>query len=496
MTKTEEKLDIYGEMATRTGGSIYVGVVGPVRTGKSTLIARMMEKVILPSIGEDAARERARDELPQSAAGKTVMTAEPKFIPDEPVRCRTGDGAEIAVRLIDCVGYPIPEALGQTEDGSPRMVRTPWNDQPIAFAEAAETGTRKVITDHCTIALLVTTDGSVCEIPREAYEEAEERVVEELRRSRRPFAILLNSADPANAETVKLAYTLEEKYGAPVALINCREIEEDDIRSILGLILREFPLRELRVKMPAWVMALDAGHPLRETLRTAVDAAAASLLRMGDAPGFAACFDGNGTVEEAAVLSQDFATGVTEAELRLPTKLYYEVISELTGLQIGDDHALVDTLRTLSAKAKKYDKVAEALDKVERDGYGIVMPEGAELRLEEPEIVKIAGGYGVKLRAAAPSIHMVRADIETELRPIVGTEQQSEELVKYLLDGYRDDPAALWQTNLFGRTLFELVEEGLAAKLTNMPEDARKKLGDTLSRIVNEGTAGLLCILL
>lgn len=487
---------IYREIANRTGGSIYVGVVGPVRTGKSTFLKKFMEKLVLPAIPEGYEREKAKDCLPQSGGGKTVMTTEPKFVPEAPVEVTLDGAGGVKIRLIDCVGYVVPEALGMMEDGAPRMVRTPWQEEPMPFREAAEYGTRKVITDHATIGLLVTTDGSIGEIPREQYAEAERRVVAELKEMKRPFAVVLNSAEPNSDSAVKLAYRLEEEYAAPVALVNAMQLEEEDIRHILELILREFPLRELRVSLPPWTGALDHGHPLRESLRNTLLAAARSLTRMGDVAGFADAVAGNDAVSAVRFTGEDYGSGVLSAEVSLRPSLYYQVISELTGLTVESDRQLVALLRDLGEIKKKYDKVSAALARVEQDGYGIVMPSTAELRLEEPEIVKMPGGYGVKLRASAPSIHMMRADIETELNPIVGTEQQSEELVKYLLEGFRDDPSELWETNMFGRSLHDMVEDGLRSKLENMPEDARGKLSDTLSRIINEGSGGLICILL
>ena len=488
--------EIYRDIAERTGGDIYVGVVGPVRSGKSTFIKRFMESVVLPNIGEGASRDRARDELPQSAAGKTVMTTEPKFIPEEAVPVTIGENAGMRVRMIDCVGYLVPDAMGVVENGSPRMVRTPWQEEPMPFAEAAELGTRKVITEHSTIGMLVTTDGTIGEIPRESYVEAEERIVEELKAFKKPFAVILNSADPASDAATALAYEMEGKYGVPVALVNCMELDADDIREILSLVLEEFPVTEVSVSLPAWTTALDPAHPIRASVLASIAGCAAKVGKMGDVREAFAGMKENEYIENAETENLDLGTG--KAKIRLETKpeLYYRVISEMTGLPIGDEKELMETLRGLSEVKSKYDKVAEALNEVEEKGYGIVMPAVEELRLEEPKIAKQSGGYGVKLRAAAQSIHMIRANIETEINPVVGTEQQSEDLVKYLLREFESDPKSIWESNLFGKSLYELINEGLHTKLDHIPEASRKKLSETLERIVNEGSNGLICILL
>ena len=487
---------IYRDIAERTGGDIYVGVVGPVRSGKSTFIKRFMESIVLPNIAEGALRDRARDELPQSAAGKTVMTTEPKFIPEEAVPVTLGDNAKMRVRMIDCVGYLIPDAMGIIEEGSPRMVRTPWQEEPMPFAEAAETGTRKVITDHSTIGMLVTTDGSIGEFGREAYVEAEERIVRELKALKKPFAVILNSKNPSSEETTALAYSLEEKYGVPVALVNCMEIDAEDIREILGMILEEFPVAEVSVRLPEWVSALDEAHPVRGSIRSSVCKCAEKVGRVGDVR---AAFEGlteNEYIEAVTVEELDLGTGKASVCLSTTPSLFYQVISELTGLPVENEKALMKTMCSLAEVKSKYERVADALAEVEEKGYGIVMPEVDDLHLEEPKIAKQSGGYGVKLRAAAQSIHMIRANIETEINPVVGTEQQSEDLIKYLLREFESDPKSIWESNLFGKSLYELINDGLHAKLDHIPEASRQKLSETLERIVNEGSNGLICILL
>ena len=487
---------IYREIARRTGGDIYVGVVGPVRSGKSTFIKRFMESVVLPNMGEGYARDRARDELPQSAAGKTVMTTEPKFIPEEAIPIALEDGAQMRVRMIDCVGYLIPEAMGAIEDGQPRMVRTPWREEAMPFVEAAEMGTHKVITEHSTIGMLVTTDGSIGEIGRDSYLEAEERIVKELKEIGKPFALVLNSARPESEAARNLAYELEEKYGVPVALVSCLSLDAEDIRHILGLVLEEFPVAEITLRMPEWTRALDETHRVRISVEESLRQAAERVARVGDVKSAFQSMAENEYIERVRLEQMDLGTGHACFAIDLCDGLYYEVISELTGFSVSGERELVALLQELAAVKVKYDKVAEALSAVERDGYGIVMPDVEELHLEEPKIVKQAGGYGVRLRAAAQSIHMIRANIETEINPVVGTEQQSEDLVRYMLREFEEDPKRIWATNLFGKSLYELVNEGLHTKLEHMPEESRQKLSQTLERIINEGSNGLICILL
>lgn len=487
---------IYEDIAVRTGGDIYIGVVGPVRTGKSTFIKRFMEAAVLPNIENEFDRTRARDEMPQSASGKTVMTTEPKFVPDEAVGIRLDGGASLRLKMIDCVGYIVPEAMGHIEEGKPRMVSTPWSDEPMPFAEAAEIGTEKVIKEHSTIGMVVTTDGTVGEIARESYIEAEERVIRELKELGKPFAIILNSAEPYSAGATELAYELENKYEVPVALVNCLELDASDIKHILELVLHEFPVTRIHVSTPGWLSSLDGDHPVREAISRAVSEAAEKVNKSGD---IVHAFSGLSEceyIESVLGIDVDYGNGSAEVTLKLPDALYYSVLSELTGFDISDEETLINLMKELSHVKTEYDKISEALEAVNEKGYGIVMPALEDLRLEEPEIVRQAGGYGVRLRAAAQSIHMIRANIETEINPIVGTEQQSEELIKYMLKEFEEDPKAIWESNMFGKSLYELVNEGLHTKLEHMPDDARAKLSGTLERIINEGSGGLICIIL
>lgn len=487
---------IYKDIAERTGGDIYIGVVGPVRTGKSTFIKRFMEALVLPNIAEGYSRERARDEMPQSAAGKTVMTTEPKFIPDEAVQISVDGCSNLKVKMVDCVGYLVPEALGTIEDGQPRMVRTPWREEPMPFVEAAEMGTHKVISEHSTIGMLITTDGSIGDISRSSYVEAEERIVGELKALGKPFAMVLNSAHPESDAAVALAYELEAKYEVPVALVSCIDLDAEDIRRILELVLYEFPVTEVRVAMPEWMSALEDTHRIQSSLLTQIRECAGNVSRAGDVRSAFEALSENEYVKTVSAEEIDLGTGVAKISVVMKDGLYYEVISELTGFDIGGEEELISLLRSLSEVKTRYDKVKEALDEAESGGYGIVMPDVNELRLAEPEIVKHAGGYGVRLRASAQSIHMIRANIETEINPIVGTEQQSEDLVKYMLNEFEEDPQRIWQSNMFGKSLYELVNEGLHTKLEHMPEASRAKLSETLERIINEGSGGLICIIL
>ncbi|MBE6538911.1 MAG: stage IV sporulation protein A [Ruminococcaceae bacterium] len=487
---------IYRDIAVRGGGDIYIGVVGPVRTGKSTFIKRFMDSVVLPNIENEFDRNRARDEMPQSASGKTVMTTEPKFVPDEAVSVRFEDGASLKVKMIDCVGYIVPDAIGHIEDGKQRMVSTPWSDKPIPFTEAAEIGTEKVIREHSTIGMVVTTDGTIGEIPRESYVSAEERVVKELKELGKPFAIILNSAEPETQRSTELAYELEEKYGVPVALVNCLDLDSSDIKHILRLVLAEFPVERVDISLPRWLFSLEENHTVRTSICGKIAECAAKVKKIGDVQNAFAGLGECEHIESVSGIEVDYGKGNATAEVKLPESLYYSVLSELTGFDIGGEDDLINLMRELAHVKGEYDKISEALDAVHDKGYGIVMPSVEDLRLEEPEIVKQAGGYGVRLRAAAQSIHMIRANIETEISPIVGTEAQSEELVRYMLKEFEEDPKAIWESNMFGKSLYALVNEGLHTKLAHMPDDARVKLSGTLERIINEGSGGLICIIL
>jgi len=494
---------IYKDIAKRTGGDIYIGVVGPVRTGKSTFIRKFMENVIIPGIEDEFERTKATDELPQSAGGRTVMTTEPKFIPDKSVSVMLGDKVRLSARMVDCVGYIIPDALGNEEDGDIRMVNTPWSDSPVPFEEAAEIGTRKVIAEHSTVGMLVTTDGTVGDIPRENYIEAEERVAKELTELGKPFAIILNSAKPDSAESEELAISLEEKYKAPVALVNCLELDSSDIMQILEMVLAEFPVTEITVKYPSWVDILEGEHKLRCHLIDAVKRSSASAMKLSEAmtlfPDKLAGFirDNDECVDSTVTeVTADMGSGCVTMRLNLPDGLYYDIISELTGISVSSEKELLRMISSLAETKKEYDRISAAMDQVMEAGYGIVMPDIDDLVLEEPEIIRQAGGYGVKLRASANSIHMIRTKIDTEINPIIGTEEQSEEMVKFMLSEMNDDPKKIWEFNMFGRTMYDLVNDGMRSKLEHMPMEAREKMSEALSRIICEGCSGLLCVIL
>ena len=487
---------IYRDIATRTDGDIYIGVVGPVRTGKSTFIKKFMETLVLPNIEQDSERERAKDEMPQSAAGRTVMTTEPKFVPDKAVEITLGGNAKLRVKMIDCVGYIVPGAIGHTEDEKPRMVMTPWSDTAMPFEEAAEIGTSKVIGDHSTIGILVTTDGTISDIPRENYVEAEKRVVAELKEKGKPFAIILNSAFPDSEEAIALALSLEEEYGVPVALVNCTELNEEDIGKILELVLLEFPVREIDIRIPKWIDTLPPEHKLRTGLYSALGKAAESVHKVGEARDVFSSLSDDEFGVRLLPSGMDLATGRVLLEARMPEELFYRILGEETGFTVDGEEALIRVMSDLAQVKHEYDRLSDALREVKETGYGIVSPSLEDLRLEEPEIVRQNGGYGVRLRASAPSIHMIRADIQTVVSPIVGSEKQSEDMVRFLLKEFEEDPARIWESNMFGKSLHELVNEGLNAKLAHMPQESRAKLADTLQRIINEGSGGLICIIL
>ena len=487
---------IYQDMAARTGGSIYIGVVGPVRTGKSTFIKRFMETQVLPHIDNAYRRDRAQDELPQSGSGRTIMTAEPKFVPEEAVCIRLEDDVTFSVRLIDCVGYMVPGAMGQFEDLSPRMVMTPWYDHEIPMTEAAEIGTRKVITDHSTVGIVITTDGTITDIPREDYLEAEERVIRELQEIGKPFLVLLNSADPRGSRAASIAAEIGEKFGVSCLPVNCLALEEQELRSLLQGLLYEFPLQELDVFLPPWVDALPGEHPIKSDLYQRIAAGTADLHCIRQLAPYLASLQNTENVESAGVDAMDLGQGVAQASIRLPRGLFYTTLSQRSGLSVSDDGDLMELLTELAEVRKAYDKVAPALIAARETGYGIVLPTVEELELEDPEIVRQGGRYGIRMRASAPSIHMIRADVSTTVSPIVGNEKQSEEMVNYLLRQFEGDTGKIWESNIFGRSFNEIAEEDLQAKLKRMPPDAQAKLREALERIINEGGGGLICIIL
>ena len=487
---------IYNDIATRTGGDIYIGVVGPVRTGKSTFIKQFMDTLVIPNIADASKKDRATDELPQSASGRTIMTTEPKFIPEEAVEISLPDNACFRVRMIDCVGYIVPSSLGFIEGDQPRMVKTPWFDREIPFNMAAEIGTQKVIGEHSTIGLVITTDGSITDIPRAEYEEAEARVIAELKEIEKPFLVLLNCVNPSAPETTALASSLSLKYGVIVKAVNCMALDQNGIKDIISEILFEFPLRQIQVNLPQWVLSLENDHWLRKSVCDKIKELSSDLRKVRDVTDFVAKFTDCENVTGARICEIDLAGGGAVADAQICNSVFYKILSEKTGLEIENEQQLMESMGEMAQMKKEYIRLKDAIDEVEATGYGIVMPTIDELSLEEPEIMRQGGRYGVRLKASAPSIHMMKANINTEVAPIVGSESQSEELVMYLLKEFEENPSKIWESNIFGKSLHELVNEGLHNKLYRMPGNARMKLQETLEKVINEGCSGLICIIL
>ena len=491
-----ESFGIYQDIAKRTEGDIYIGVVGPVRTGKSTFIKRFMELLVLPNIENEYKRERALDELPQSASGRTIMTTEPKFIPNEAIEINLNGNVKLKTRLVDCVGYLVNNAIGYLEDDMPRMVKTPWSENEMPFETAAELGTKKVIVEHSTVGIIVTTDGTITDIPREEYVLAEERVVKELKELNKPFIMLMNSQNPNDGYTKEMAKRLSEKYGATVLPINCLDLNINDINEIFSKLLYEFMIERVEVKFPRWLDGLDSNNGLKLKLFESVQKTFSNSSRLRDIEDNYLRLEECEEIKRASVEEINLGTGLVSVRADLNDNLFYNILTEITGVDIKNEGELFSCISSFAKIKKDYDKMAYAIHEVTQKGYGIVTPSIEDLILDEPEIVKQGSRYGVKLKAKAPSIHMIKIDTETEVSPIVGSEKQSEELVKYLLSEFENDPKKIWESNIFGKSLHELVNEGLQNKLAKMPEEAQMKLQETLQRIVNEGSGGLICIIL
>ena len=490
-----EEFNVYRDIENRTKGEIYIGVVGPVRTGKSTFIKKFMDTIVIPNIADGMQRERAIDELPQSSAGRTIMTTEPKFIPEQAISIQIDNAASFNVRMIDCVGYIVPSALGYIEADQPRMVRTPWYDDPIPFNMAAEIGTKKVITEHSTIGLVITTDGSISDIPRDEYEEAEERVISELNETSRPYVMLLNCVEPNSNEAKALANRLSGKYGVPVMPINCVDITEQEVKDIIGNLLYQFPVKEVELSLPGWVTSLENEHWLLASVLDSIKSAC-NITKMCEVRTMLNGIKNCEYIKNVNIDNINLGTGVSNADIVFDHSLFYDILSEQTNLEISDESDLLAQLMEMNTIRTKYKKLQQAYDDVQETGYGIVMPDMEELTLEEPEILKQSGKYGIRLKATAPSIHMMKTEIFTEITPIVGSEQQSEELVMYLLKEFEESPGKIWESNIFGKSLHSLVSEGMHNKLYRMPTDARGKVRETIERIINDGCNGLICIIL
>ena len=491
-----ENSNLYQDISTRTNGDIYVGVVGPVRTGKSTFIKNFMDLLVIPNIDNEYKQERAKDELPQSAGGRTIMTTEPKFVPNEAIEITLDNNLKFKTRLVDCVGYLVDNAIGYLEDDMPRMVKTPWSEEEIPFETAAEIGTKKVIEEHSTIGILITSDGSVTDIPREDYIKAEERVVSELKALDKPFIILLNSNEPTSEYTQELAQKLMDKYKTSVLPIDCANLNINDINNMFSKLLYEFPAQKIAIKFPRWIDGLDFNHPIKSQLFNEIKDAFSDIHVLKDISNCTNKISETEIISRTSISNIELGSGNVKIQVDVKEELFYKVLTEITGVSVENEGDLFSIISDLSVAKKKYDKIAYALEEVNAKGYGIVTPSIDELQLDEPEMVKQGSRFGVKLKATAPSIHMIRTNVTTEVSPIVGSEKQSEELVNYLLSGFENDPTKIWESNIFGKSLNELVNEGLQTKLSKMPEEAQLKLQETLERIVNEGSGGLICIIL
>ena len=490
------QFDVYDDIAERTNGDIYVGVVGPVRCGKSTFISKFMNLLVLPNITNKYSLERAKDELPQSADGRTVMTTQPKFVPNEAVKIMVKDKVELNVRMIDCVGYLVDGALGVEEGDKPRLVKTPWSEEEMSFEDAAEFGTTKVIEEHSTVAVLLTTDGSFTDIERHNYVEAEERVVQKLNDANKPFVIVLNTSTPNSSETKSLVEELSDKYNAPAMALNVENLSEEDISGIFENMLTQFPLVSVKIKLPTWLEALPFEDALIQEIISEVSGMLDGVKKVGDFKTDNILFVDSEKFEPLVVKHIKMGEGKIIFEVTPKPHLFYTVLSEQCGMQITSDFELISSLKQLTHAKKNYDKLKIALDNVDDVGYGVVYPDNLDMTLDEPKVVRQGNRSGIKLRATAPSLHIMRVDIETEINPIVGNEQQSEDLVNHLLEQYKNNPLSLWETNMFGKSLHQLVKDGIDSKLTAMPQDVQKKMRKTLSRVINEGKGGVICILL
>ena len=488
--------NIYEDIAKRTQGDIYIGVVGPVRTGKSTFIRKFMENLVLPNIENEFKRERTQDEIPQSGSGKTIMTVEPKFVPADGVEIKIKDTVSLKVRMVDCVGYIVDGALGHEEEGKQRLVSTPWSQEAMTFEKAAEIGTKKVIRDHSTLGIVVLTDGSVTGIDRKNYLSAEERVINELKSLNKPFAVVLNTLDPYSESTELLRSELEEKYDVPIVPLNVLAMDEEDIENVMETVLYDFPLNEIRINLPKWVEGLERNHWIKNNIIFTLKQSIAEIGKLRDVDSIVKGFSELEFLEDTEVENVELGEGVISIDLTAKQDLFYNVLEEKSGFKIDGDHQLLNLVTKLSRVKNEYDKIESALYDAKTKGYGVVAPSLDELSLEEPEIIKQGKQYGIKLRANAPSLHIIKADISTEVSPIVGNQTQGEEMIKYLLDTFEENPSELWASNMFGKSLNDLVKEQLQSKLYTMPEEIRVKIQKTLQKIINDGSMNIITILL
>ena len=485
---------IYEEFGKRTDNAVLIGVTGPMRTGKSTFVKRFMEQLVIPNISDPYRAERAKDELPQSASGRTIMTSEPKFVPEEAVEISPDGVSKLSVRLIDSVGYMVPGVLGAEEDGQPRLVTTPWFEHEIPLTQAAELGTKKVMEDHCTVGVVVTTDGTVTDLERQDYEEAEARAIADMQATGKPFVVLVNTKAPTGDSALQLCRQLQKNHGVTVLAVDCQIMEEAQIRCILSAVLQEFPVTELQFYMPEWVSQLDISHPVKKALYEAMRQSAEHIGRICEAEPSIKEFLRTDSLEGCSIQQADLGTGTVVCKLHFPETLFFEILSQSTGFQVENDGQLMALMHELAQIKQDYEKVQAALEQVQATGYGIVMPRPEEMSLETPQIVKKGSNYALKLKASAPSIHMIRTDIQTEVNPIVGDEKQSKELADSLLSAYDEDREKVWSSNIFGKSLYDMVTEGLSGKILGVPEDSRYKFRDSLNKIVNEGGKGMVCI--
>ncbi|WP_066502840.1 stage IV sporulation protein A [Abyssisolibacter fermentans] len=491
-----DRFDIYKDIADRTQGDIYMGVVGPVRTGKSTFIKRFMDLLVLPNIKNTHRKTRAIDSIPQSGAGKTIMTTEPKFVPSEAVELTIKENLKFKIRMVDCVGYLVNGALGHIEGQMPRMVTTPWYEKEIPFEEAAEIGTKKVITDHSTIGLVVTTDGSITDIERHNYIQSEERVINELKALEKPFVVLLNSKHPMLDSTLALRESLEQKYNVPVINIDCLNMSLSDINDIFEKLLYEFPIKQININLPGWVDGLSNNHWIKQSIINTLRESIGSLHRLSEIAKLKNELTNLDVSEDTIIEEVNLGYGNVDIRIKVDNQLFYKAIEEYSGIRIDGEHQLLSLISKLSKTKKEFDRIEKALNDVKEFGYGLVPPAFDELELLEPEIFKEGKRYGVKLKANAPSLHLIRADIATEVSPIIGTERQSEDLVKSLLEEFENNPNKIWESNMLGKSLHDLVQEQLQIKVNTLPLETRSKLQRALQRVINDGGGGLICVII